>query len=69
MTDILNNHPMQAFRNRYTKDVANIPTLVDPKTGNRVVLWEDIRSGFKKAESIWNGDSLVLFLKDENLER
>jgi hypothetical protein len=62
--------PLQAFRRRHVTDnVAGIPTLIDSKTGERIVLWSDIQDAFKNAESIWNGMALVPFLKDENYER
>ncbi|KAG0003305.1 hypothetical protein BGZ65_001840 [Modicella reniformis] len=46
--------PSQAFRNLSTLKVVNIPT--------------NIQSGFKNAESAWNGESLVPFMMGENLE-
>lgn len=61
--------PLQAFRSRSTGEVSNIPTLTDPKTGQYIVLWRDIKSAFKNAESLWNGNSMVTFLTDENLEQ
>jgi hypothetical protein len=62
--------PFQPFRRRHVTDnVADIPTLIDSKTGERIVLWSDIQDAFKNAESIWNGKYLVPFLKDENYER
>jgi hypothetical protein len=62
--------PLQSFQRRPVTDyVADIPALTDPKTGERIILWSDIQDAFKNAESIWNGKSLVPFLKDENFER
>lgn len=61
--------PLQAFRSRSTGEVSNIPTLTDPKTGQYIVLWRDIKSAFKNAESLWNGNSMITFLTDENLEQ
>jgi uncharacterized phage protein gp47/JayE len=58
---------IQEFRRRSTKDVIQITTHPDPKTGQRVVLWADIQSAIKNAESVWNGTFLVSFLRDENL--
>ncbi|KAF9998845.1 hypothetical protein BGZ65_005720 [Modicella reniformis] len=58
----------QQFR-RPSSPIVNIPTVIDPRTGERIVLWEDIQSMFNKAESIWNGRSLVMFMKDENLKQ
>ncbi|KAI8349177.1 hypothetical protein B0O80DRAFT_171016 [Mortierella sp. GBAus27b] len=63
-----NAQPMQEFRSRSTDEVLEIATYLDPGTGNHVVLWEDIKAGFKNADSIRNGRSLVPFLKDANLK-
>lgn len=56
----------QSFRGRSTLKTANIPTLKDPETGEPIVLWRDIKSAFKDAETIWVGDSLVPLLIDNN---
>lgn len=63
------NPLLQTFRCRSTGEVLDIPTLLDPTTGKRMVFWEDILSGFKNAESVRNGKSLVSFLRDENQKR
>jgi hypothetical protein len=60
------NQPVQAFKSLSTHQVTNIRTLVDPKTGERIVLWSDIKVAFKNAESIRSGDYLVSFMADEN---
>ncbi|KAG0222181.1 hypothetical protein BGX31_009288 [Mortierella sp. GBA43] len=60
--------PMQAFQSRTTHEVINIPTTLDPKTGELVILWSDIQDGFENARSIRNGDDLVPLMKDENLQ-
>ncbi|KAF9363602.1 hypothetical protein BGX34_003722 [Mortierella sp. NVP85] len=60
---------LQTFRCRSTGEVLDIPTILDPTTGERMVFWEDILSGFKNAESVRNGKSLVSFLRDENQKR
>ncbi|KAF9980975.1 hypothetical protein BGZ65_004459, partial [Modicella reniformis] len=60
--------PTQSFRNRLTGEVAEIPTEIDPKTGKRIVLWDDILSLFQDAGSIRNANALVPFLKDDNLQ-
>ncbi|KAF9981657.1 hypothetical protein BGZ65_003707 [Modicella reniformis] len=65
----ISDDPSQTFRNRSTGDVANIPTVIDPKTGKHIILWRDIQAGFDKAKGIWNGKSLVPFVIDENLEQ
>ena len=69
MTTGPDKQPMQALRCRSTDKLAHIPTFVDPKTGDRIVLWSDIQAGFKNVESIWKGTSLVPFLKDEQFEQ
>lgn len=60
---------MQAFRSRSTGDIVDIPALVDPKTGNHIILWRDIQSVFENAKTVWNGKSLIPLLTDENLEQ
>ncbi|KAF9946423.1 hypothetical protein BGZ65_009739, partial [Modicella reniformis] len=59
----------QAFRSPSTLKVTNIPTAIDPKTGKPIILWRDIQSVFKNADSIRNGEFLVPFMIDENLEQ
>lgn len=66
-SNMSDTQPLQAFRSRLAPDhVADIPTLLDRKTGGRIVLWTDIKSVFEDAKTIWNGTSLVPFLTDEN---
>ncbi|KAF9987364.1 hypothetical protein BGZ65_004014, partial [Modicella reniformis] len=60
--------PSQPFRNPSTLKVTNIPAVIDPKTGNPIILWRHIQAAFEKAKVILNGDSLVSFMIDENLE-
>jgi hypothetical protein len=60
---------IQPFRSRSTGEVADIPTLIDPKTGNQIVLWRDIQSVFENAKTVWSGKSLVPLLTDENLDQ
>ncbi|KAF9355475.1 hypothetical protein BGX34_010468, partial [Mortierella sp. NVP85] len=67
-TDSPGMQPKQAFRCRSSGKPANIPTFVDPKTGELVVLWKDIQRAFKNAESIWKGGDMLPFLKDQSLE-
>jgi hypothetical protein len=69
MTTNSDTPPMQAFQSRSTGHVADIPTLIDPKTGNRIVLLRDIQSVFENAKTVWDGKSLVPLLTDENLEQ
>jgi hypothetical protein len=61
--------PMQGFRCRSTERVVHIPTFEDPENGGRIVLWSDIKAGFKNAESIWKETSLVLPLKNKRFEQ
>ncbi|KAG0217859.1 hypothetical protein B0O80DRAFT_533517 [Mortierella sp. GBAus27b] len=60
--------PIQAVRNGFTEEVAGIPTAIDHTSGCRVVLWSDILAGFKGTTSVRNGDALVPFLDDGNLD-
>ncbi|KAF9955768.1 hypothetical protein BGZ65_003189, partial [Modicella reniformis] len=61
--------PSQAFRDPSILKVINIPAVTDPKTGRPIILWRDIQAVFKNADSIRNGESLVSFMIDENLEQ
>ncbi|KAG0218248.1 hypothetical protein BGX31_011659, partial [Mortierella sp. GBA43] len=60
--------PKQKFRCRSTGAVLAIATHLDPNTGERVVLWEEIQAGFENAKSIQDEDSLVSFLRDATLK-
>ncbi|KAK3821021.1 MAG: hypothetical protein J3Q66DRAFT_437962 [Benniella sp.] len=60
--------PTQAFRCRSSGKIVNIETFIDPKSGERIVLWKDVQRAFKNAESIWKGSCMLSFLKDENFE-
>ncbi|KAF9928580.1 hypothetical protein BGZ65_006212, partial [Modicella reniformis] len=60
--------PSQAFRDPSTLKVSNIQTVTDPKTGKPIILWRHVQAAFEKAKAIWNGDSFVSFMIDENLE-
>ncbi|KAK3821161.1 MAG: hypothetical protein J3Q66DRAFT_438072 [Benniella sp.] len=68
MTTRSGDQPLQAFRSRSTGKTANIPTHIDSKSGVRIVLWRDIKSAFKNADTIWRGTSLVPCLTDEDFE-
>ncbi|KAG0208599.1 hypothetical protein BGX31_002289, partial [Mortierella sp. GBA43] len=61
-------HPKQKFRCRSTGAILAIATHLDPDTGERVVLWEEIQAGFKDADSVRDEDSLVSFLRDTTLK-
>ncbi|KAI8349052.1 hypothetical protein B0O80DRAFT_501480 [Mortierella sp. GBAus27b] len=58
----------QEFRCRSTNEVLEIVTRLDPDTGERVVLWEEIQAGFKNAHSIRNGKVVVPFLRGVDLK-
>ena len=60
--------PTQAFRCRSSGKIVNIETFIDPKSGERIVLWKDVQRAFKNAESIWKGSCMLSFLKDEDFE-
>ncbi|KAF9896067.1 hypothetical protein BX616_008204, partial [Lobosporangium transversale] len=75
------DHPSQAFRPRpsfprgpqlssstSSAKLRIIPTRLDPKSGQRVILWNDIVSQFPKAERVVNGDRAILFLTNDNFE-
>ncbi|KAF9951006.1 hypothetical protein BGZ65_006249, partial [Modicella reniformis] len=68
MNNDSDKQPTQAFRDPSTLKVSNIQTVMDPKTGRSIILWRHIQAAFEKAKAIWNGDSLVSFMIDENLE-
>ncbi|KAF8980068.1 hypothetical protein BGZ46_004656 [Entomortierella lignicola] len=58
----------QAFRASTSKEILDIPTRLDNKTGQHIVLWKDIQLGFENAKCIKKGGALVLFLTDENFD-
>lgn len=68
MADKPDDPHVQAFRNRSTDNVIYIPSVIDPRTGGRVILWMDIQSRFRNAELILSGNSLVVFLTDEKFQ-
>ncbi|KAF9194015.1 hypothetical protein BGZ51_001359 [Haplosporangium sp. Z 767] len=49
--------------------IESIPPIFDKKTGQYVIIWEDIQVIFKDAEYVKNSDVVVPFLRDENLDR
>ncbi|KAG0254889.1 hypothetical protein BG011_005450 [Mortierella polycephala] len=49
--------------------IKSIPTVFDKKTGQNVIIWEDIQAIFKDAEYIKNSDAAVPFLRDGSLDR
>jgi hypothetical protein len=58
----------QSFWTRSSTGTITIPTRVDNKTGNRIILWKDIQQYFKNAQGVLNGGKAVLFLTDGNFE-
>ncbi|KAI8349176.1 hypothetical protein B0O80DRAFT_532011 [Mortierella sp. GBAus27b] len=68
MTADTTPQPMQEFRCRSTNKVLEIAAHIHSETGNRVVLWDDIKAGFNNADSIRNGRSPVPFLRDTYLK-
>ncbi|KAI8349156.1 hypothetical protein B0O80DRAFT_429247 [Mortierella sp. GBAus27b] len=60
--------PVQKFRCPSTDQFLKIATHLDSETGKHFVLWKDIQVGFKNADSIRDGETLVPFLKDSNWE-
>ncbi|KAI8349050.1 hypothetical protein B0O80DRAFT_429165 [Mortierella sp. GBAus27b] len=58
----------QEFRCRSANEVLEIVTRLDPDTGERVVLWEEIQAGFKNAHSIRSGKFVVPFLRGVDLK-
>ncbi|KAG0245613.1 hypothetical protein BGX31_006972 [Mortierella sp. GBA43] len=59
---------LQAFRAQWSSKVVAIPTRLDPKNGQPIIRWKDVIQYFQNAECIMNGEHMVLFLTDENLE-
>ncbi|KAG0232826.1 hypothetical protein B0O80DRAFT_275073 [Mortierella sp. GBAus27b] len=60
------NH-LQAFKTATSK-IISIPTRQDPKSGQRIVRWQDILQFFGDVRGILNGEDAVLFLTTDDLE-
>ncbi|KAG0363953.1 hypothetical protein BC939DRAFT_183360 [Gamsiella multidivaricata] len=64
----------QAFRLRVPPnssaeaEVVTIPTRLDPKSGQRIILWRDIQLYYKDAQCVMNDGDVILYLTDENFE-
>ncbi|KAG0212569.1 hypothetical protein B0O80DRAFT_421297 [Mortierella sp. GBAus27b] len=58
----------QEFRTRHSIDIITIPTRLDSKTGDHIVLWSDIQQYFANAQGVLNNGKAVLFLTDDNFE-
>jgi hypothetical protein len=68
MNTITTAQLVQEIRCRSTDEVLEIATHLDPDSGERVVLWEEIQAGFRNADSIRNGKSVVPFLRGADLK-
>ncbi|KAF9971244.1 hypothetical protein BGZ65_010550 [Modicella reniformis] len=58
----------QGFRAQFSSKVIVIPIRHDKKSGQRIVRWKDIQQCFKDAQYITNGEEVVLFLTDDDLD-
>ncbi|KAF9356328.1 hypothetical protein BGX34_009990 [Mortierella sp. NVP85] len=58
----------QSFWTKSSTEIITIPTRVDNKTGNRIILWKDVQQYFKNAQGVLNDGKAVLFLTDDNFE-
>jgi hypothetical protein len=56
----------QAFRCRSTGEEIDIPVHKGTAPNELFVLWSDIQCGFRNAESVRKGRTLVPFIKDKN---
>jgi hypothetical protein len=57
---------LQTLRNRSTNEVIKVAPRKDPKSGEHIVLWNDVKNVFKNATSARIGDTIVSFMTDEN---
>ena len=68
------SHQLQAFRQIYSDGtgaplpIVNIKPRFDNKTGEYIVLWNDVLMAFKNPLHVRNGDTAVPFVTDENFE-
>jgi hypothetical protein len=62
----MNDQVFQTFRCRSTGEEIDIPVQKGTTQNELFVLWSDIQSGFKNAESVRNGRALIPFIKDRN---
>ncbi|KAF9352223.1 hypothetical protein BGX34_000120 [Mortierella sp. NVP85] len=61
--------PSQAFRARSSSEIISIPTRLDPKSKQHVVLLMDIQLSFRHVRRIMrSGGDTVVLLTDENLQ-
>jgi hypothetical protein len=58
----------QSFRDQNSSKIVTIPTRQDTKSGQRIVRWKDVQQCFENAKTIMNGEDIVLFLTDDDLE-
>ncbi|KAK3821208.1 MAG: hypothetical protein J3Q66DRAFT_386104, partial [Benniella sp.] len=64
----LDSRYMQAFRSPTSGEIVHVQVKTDLMSMNPIVLWSDILQKFKRAKSIKDGDSTVLFLTERSLE-
>ncbi|KAG0295721.1 hypothetical protein BGZ98_001265, partial [Dissophora globulifera] len=58
----------QTFRDPSSSTTFTIDTRFDSKTGQHVIRWKDILQVCKNAEFVKDGDRVVSFMVDDNLE-
>ncbi|KAF9358518.1 hypothetical protein BGX34_008903 [Mortierella sp. NVP85] len=61
-------HRAQGFRCEPSIKITSIPTRLDNKTGQHIVLWRDIQHIFTDAKAIFNKGEAVLFLTDDDFD-
>ncbi|KAG0228964.1 hypothetical protein BGX31_006380 [Mortierella sp. GBA43] len=62
--------PSQSFKSETSARITTIPTRLDPKRGERVVRWSDIQQCYgDTTKFVMNGQDVVLFLTDDDLEK
>ncbi|KAG0292975.1 hypothetical protein BGZ98_002388, partial [Dissophora globulifera] len=61
-------HLSQAFRDLSSSTTFTIDTRFDGRTGQHVIRWKDILQVCKNAEFVKNGDRVVSFMTDDDLE-
>lgn len=58
----------QAFRHESSTKTTSIPTRLDSKSGQRIILWKDIQQIFEGAKAVLDNGEAVLFLTDDDFE-
>ncbi|KAF9980664.1 hypothetical protein BGZ65_004826, partial [Modicella reniformis] len=64
----MNETPLQKFQAQSSSKLVSIPARHDPKSSQLVIRWRDIQQWFANAMGILNGEAVVLFLTDDDLE-